>query len=134
MRMCKTACGFLFIGAHFAGDEFSKGDFVAQFIDQFCRQRQLTEVALRPLNRIGGIGQQLIQLRLWTGLSDVGFPLPPYLIIHALDRHFRFRRLVGTHKGFDGTFESANAVDIGLYPQFVEQALIIRLRAPWACQ
>jgi hypothetical protein len=88
--MRKAACGFLFISAHFAGDEFSKGDFVAQFIDQFCRQCQLTKVALRSLNRISGVGQQLIQLCLRAGFGHVGFPLPPYLIIHALDRHFRF--------------------------------------------
>ena len=132
--MRKATGRLFFIGANLAGDEFSKGDFVAQCIDQFCRQRQLAKVALCPLNRISGIGQQLIQLRLRAGFGDVSFPLAPHLIIHALDRHFRFRRLVRPHKGFDGAFERAHAIDIGLYPQLVEQSLIIRLRSPWACQ
>ena len=109
------------------GDAAAEGGAVAKFVDQARGEVGLCDVAIRCEDRSVGRCQELRDLRLRPRLPDRFAPLTEQRAVQRLAGGARLRALIGAGIGFDERLELADAIDVVIDAQLVDQALVVEL-------
>jgi hypothetical protein len=109
------------------GDMRPEGEIVAELVNEAERKRRLGRIPAEPAcndHRVGGISGDI---RPRPGARDIGEPVLPQGRGQRLIGLLGGGRLIGAYEGLDETLVGADAVDVRVDAQFVDQPLVIEL-------